>query len=53
LDAQLFFKEHLYKAKKVLRHFYEDNDEDAYRMEYRVPSVVPTVGELATTLQGE
>jgi ribosomal-protein-alanine N-acetyltransferase len=34
LPAQLFFKEHGFRAVNVLRSFYEDSPEDAYQMRY-------------------
>ena len=36
LEAQLFFREHGFRAVSVLRHFYEDTSEDAYLMRYRL-----------------
>jgi [ribosomal protein S18]-alanine N-acetyltransferase len=36
LDAQLFFKSHGFKAITVLRHHYEDTEEDAYIMRFRL-----------------
>ncbi len=35
LSAQLFFREHGFRAMSVLREFYEDTPEDAYLMQYR------------------
>lgn len=34
LNAQLFFKEHGFRATAVLRDFYDDSTEDAYVMQY-------------------
>lgn len=34
LAAQLFFKRHFFRATEVLRHHYDDTDEDAYRFVY-------------------
>jgi [ribosomal protein S18]-alanine N-acetyltransferase len=39
LAAQLFFRSQGFIAVNVLRGFYEDSDEDAYRMVYRLPVV--------------
>jgi ribosomal-protein-alanine N-acetyltransferase len=36
LDAQVFFRNHDFKATRVLRNYYEDSGEDAFQMEYRV-----------------
>lgn len=36
LDAQLFFRELGFKALTILRDFYDDTDEDAYLMQYRL-----------------
>jgi ribosomal-protein-alanine N-acetyltransferase len=36
LAAQLFFRQHHFRATEVLREHYEDTDEDAYRMLYRL-----------------
>lgn len=36
LPALLFFKSQGFRAVDVLRGFYEDTDEDAYRMQYRI-----------------
>lgn len=36
LVAQLFFRGRDFKAVKVLRNYYEDSNEDAFLMEYRV-----------------
>ncbi|MFO0936409.1 MAG: ribosomal protein S18-alanine N-acetyltransferase [Gemmataceae bacterium] len=36
LPAQLFFKEHGFRANKVLKAYYEDSGEDAFSMEYRL-----------------
>ena len=35
LSAQLFFKSQGFRAVRVLRDFYEEDDEDAYLMQYR------------------
>ena len=35
LDAQLFFKSHGFEATEVLRGYYDNNDADCYRMEYK------------------
>lgn len=37
LEAQLFFRSQGFQAVNVLRGFYEDSDEDAYRMQYQLP----------------
>jgi len=36
LDAQLFFKQQGFKAINVLRRHYDDTDEDAYIMQFRL-----------------
>ena len=36
LEAQVFFRQHDFKATRVLRRYYEDSGEDAFQMEYRV-----------------
>lgn len=36
LEAQVFFQKEGFRAVRVLRGHYDDNDEDAYRMEYRM-----------------
>lgn len=36
LDAQLFFKRFGFRATSVLRNYYEDSDEDAYLLQYRI-----------------
>lgn len=36
LPAQLFFQRHHFKATEVIREHYDDTDEDAYRMQYRL-----------------
>ena len=36
LDGQLFFQKQGFKATSVLRDFYDDTNEDAYFMQYRV-----------------
>lgn len=38
LPAQLFFKKHNFRAISTLKDFYEDTTEDAYLMNYQVPS---------------
>lgn len=35
LDAQVFFRQHDFKATRVLRHYYEDSGEDAFQMEFQ------------------
>ncbi len=37
LDGQLFFRKVGFRAISVLRDFYEDSDDDAYRMQFRLP----------------
>ena len=48
LAAQLFFKEHGFKAVKILRSHYDDTTEDAYVMRYRMTErdtlLLPTSG---------
>jgi [ribosomal protein S18]-alanine N-acetyltransferase len=39
LGAQLFFRSQGFKAIEVLRNIFEDTDEDAYLMEYRLASM--------------
>ena len=44
LDAQLFFRSEGFRAVRVIRSYYEDTDEDAYLMRYRLttpPSLSP------------
>ena len=36
LDAQMFFKSHAFRAITVLRQHYEDTEEDAYIMRFRL-----------------
>ena len=38
LDAQVFFRDHDFRATRVLRNYYEDSGEDAFQMEYWAPS---------------
>ncbi|MSR32808.1 MAG: ribosomal-protein-alanine N-acetyltransferase [Gemmataceae bacterium] len=38
LAGQVFFRNQGFKAIRVLRAFYEDSREDAYLMQYRLPS---------------
>ncbi len=40
LVAQLFLKSLGFVATKVVKHYYEDTNEDAYFMEYRLPGQV-------------
>jgi [ribosomal protein S18]-alanine N-acetyltransferase len=40
LAAQLFFRKNDFKAVKVLRNYYEDSNEDAFLMEFRVEEPV-------------
>ena len=35
LEAQLFFRDHNFRATLVLHNFYDDTPEDAYLMEYQ------------------
>jgi len=37
LPAQLFFQSEQFRGVHVLRNFYDDTDEDAYVMRYRLP----------------
>jgi [ribosomal protein S18]-alanine N-acetyltransferase len=39
LAAQLFFRQHNFRAVNVLRDFYDDTTEDAYLMQYRFKPV--------------
>ncbi len=41
LAAQLFFRSQGFRAISLLREFYEDTPEDAYFMEFQLPSAVP------------
>jgi ribosomal-protein-alanine N-acetyltransferase len=36
LDAQLFFKTQGFRAVSVLRHHYDDTEEDAYILQFRM-----------------
>jgi ribosomal-protein-alanine N-acetyltransferase len=47
LDAQLFFKTHTFKAVTVLRQHYEDTDEDAYIMQFRLDSAADVLAPFA------
>lgn len=38
LSGQVFFRNQGFKAIRVLRSFYEDSNEDAYLMQYKLPS---------------
>jgi ribosomal-protein-alanine N-acetyltransferase len=38
LPAQLFFRAQSFRAVKVLRGYYEDSGEDAFTMQFRIPS---------------
>lgn len=50
LDAQLFFSRMGFRAVAVLKGFYNDSDEDAYRMLYRYRSApMSNSGELLLT----
>ena len=46
LEAQMFFRNHDFRATRVLRRYYEDSGEDAFQMEYRVGD------ELADEMEG-
>jgi ribosomal-protein-alanine N-acetyltransferase len=41
IGAQLFFRQQGFRAVHILRDYYEDTDDDAYQMEYRLPSKHP------------
>lgn len=43
LSAQLFFRHQDFKAKRVLRKYYEDSGEDAFLMEYRIDDAIEEV----------
>jgi ribosomal-protein-alanine N-acetyltransferase len=47
LDAQLFFKAHNFRAVTVLRQHYEDTDEDAYIMQFRLDSAADVLDVLS------
>ena len=47
LDAQLFFKSHAFKAITVLRHHYEDTEEDAYIMRFRLDATADVLSPFA------
>ncbi|MEN9673886.1 MAG: hypothetical protein RL553_2151, partial [Planctomycetota bacterium] len=38
LSGQVFFRNQGFKAIRVLRSFYDDSNEDAYLMQYKLPS---------------
>ena len=40
LPAQLFFRSQDFRAVKVLRSYYDDSGEDAFLMQYRIPTDV-------------
>ncbi len=44
LQAQLFFRSQYFTARRVLPSYYEENDEDAYTMEYNVGDTIPRPG---------
>lgn len=44
VTAQLFFRAMGFRATETLRHWYEESDEDAYRMVYELGSVPVVVG---------
>lgn len=39
LAAQLFFRAHGFRAVAILKNFYENSQDDAYLMQYRLPRV--------------
>ena len=41
VDAQLFFKATGFRAVTILRDFYDETDDDAYVMQYRLPVESP------------
>ncbi len=43
LSAQIFFRSHHFRAIEVIREFYEDTTEDAYRMQYRLDDPLDVV----------
>ncbi len=45
LPAQLFFRAQEFKAKKVLRKYYEDSGEDAFLMQYTLADAVEDLEE--------
>ena len=46
LTAQLFFRDQIFRAVKVLRGYYEDSGEDAFLMQYRISNDVPDDDEM-------
>ncbi|MFL5338649.1 MAG: ribosomal protein S18-alanine N-acetyltransferase [Gemmataceae bacterium] len=47
LSAQLFFRDQVFKAVKVLRGYYEDSGEDAFLMQYRISGNLPDDDEMS------
>jgi ribosomal-protein-alanine N-acetyltransferase len=43
LDAQLFYRAQGFRATEVLHEFYDDTGEDAYLIEYALPSIMEQV----------
>lgn len=50
LDAQIFFRDQGLRAVKTLRNYYDDTDEDAYILQYRLDGQYPAAGNEALTL---
>lgn len=42
IGAQLFFKQQGFRCISILKNYYEDTTEDAYLMQYRCPTAVPS-----------
>jgi ribosomal-protein-alanine N-acetyltransferase len=47
LTAQLFFRDQIFRAVKVLRGYYEDSGEDAFLMQYRIAGDLPDDDEMS------
>lgn len=43
LSGQQFFRSRGFRAISILRDYYEDTDEDAYVMQYRIPMQQPAI----------
>lgn len=49
LAAQLFFRNHHFRAIEVMRGFYDDSTEDAYRMRYRIDEPLEWILPISTS----
>ena len=53
LASQLFYRDAGFRAVRVVREFYPDTGEDAYLMQYRYPSLVPTEAAVEKVARAE